>query len=37
MVIMDNLQFYLLKRLKQNQTYIFCFKILIYIIVSPNA
>jgi len=33
MVIIDNLQFYLLKRLKQKQTYIFCFKIVIYFIV----
>ena len=33
MVIMGNLQFYLLKRLKQKQTYIFCFKLFIYFIV----
>jgi len=33
MVIMGNLQFYLLKRLKQKQTYIFCFEIFICLIV----
>jgi len=32
MVMMDNLKFYLLKCLKQQQTYIFCFKIFIYFI-----
>jgi len=32
-MVMDNLQFYLLKSLKQKQTYNFCYKIFIYFIV----